>query len=134
MAMENRTIVDDFCFCCGKKNMKGLQLKYVYPEEGSAETECKIPDYFAGWQSLTHGGFLAMLLDETMAHACISAGQLLITAEMTVRYVNPVDVGESVKVKAQISETKSRIVETKGWIHKSDGQLVAKGKARFFKA
>ncbi len=132
--MGNRTISDDFCFCCGRKNTKGLKLKFTYPDEGFAETECKIPDYFTGWERLTHGGLLAMLLDETMAHACISTGQLLITAELTVRYLKPVDVGESVKVKAQIMEAKSRIVETEGWIHRSDGQLIARGKARFVKA
>ena len=134
MAMEKRTIVDDFCFCCGSKNNKGLKLKYIYPEEGSAETECEIPDYFTGWKSVTHGGLLSMLLDETMAHACISGGQPCFTVELTVRYIKPVDVGETVTVKAQVTGEKSRIVQTEGWIHTSDGELIAKGKARFFKA
>jgi uncharacterized protein (TIGR00369 family) len=134
MAMEKRTIVDDFCFCCGSKNSKGLKLKFIYPEEGSAETECEIPAYFTGWKSITHGGLLAMLLDETMAHACISGGQSSVTVELTVRFIKPVDVGESVTVRAQISGVKSRIVQTEGWIYKNDGELIAKGKARFFKA
>lgn len=134
MAMEKRTIVDDFCFCCGSKNSKGLKLKFIYPEEGSAETECEIPAYFTGWKNVTHGGLLAMLLDETMAHACISGGQPSFTVELTVRYIKPVDVGESVTIKAQITGLKSRFVQTEGWIYKSDGKLIAKGKARFFKA
>lgn len=132
--MEKKTIVDDFCFCCGRKNSKGLKLKYIYPEEGWAETECEIPVHFTGWKSVTHGGLLSMLLDETMAHACISGGQPSFTVELTVRYVKPVDVGESVTVKAKITGVKSRIVQTEGWIHTHDGELIAKGKARFFKA
>ncbi|GAH59556.1 unnamed protein product, partial [marine sediment metagenome] len=121
MAMEKRTIVDDFCFCCGSKNSKGLKLKFIYPEEGSAETECEIPAYFTGWKSITHSGLLAMLLDETMAHACISSGQSSVTIELTVRYIKPVEVGESVTVNAQITGVKSRIVQTEGWIYKNAG-------------
>ncbi|GAG79715.1 unnamed protein product, partial [marine sediment metagenome] len=122
------------CFCCGEKNEKGLQLIYSYPEKGSAETELKIPNYFTGWGSLTHGGFLAMLLDETMAHACVSAKILSVTAELNLRYLRPVEVGESIKVRGEIGEIKSRIVETQGWIYNSNGEVAVKGKARFLKS
>ena len=132
--MENMTVNDDLCFCCGVKNERGLKLKYAYPEKGKAETECKIPDYFTGWRSITHGGLLAMLLDETMAHACVSADLFLVTAEINVRYLKPVGVGELVKIKAKMTEIKSRTAETEGWIYNSKEEVIARGKARFIKA
>ncbi len=132
--MENKAVNDDRCFCCGKENDRGLKLIFSYPEEGTAETVCKIPAYFTGWRSMVHGGFLAMLLDETMAHACMSGKKLSVTAELTVRYLKPVKAGESVKVKGKIKEIKSRIVETRGWIYNGDRQVIAKGKALFLES
>ena len=132
--MENKAVNDDRCFCCGKENDRGLKLLFSYPEKGTAETMCEIPAYFTGWRSMVHGGFLAMLLDETMAHACMSGKKLSVTAELTVRYLKPVKAGESVKVKGKIKEIKSRIVETRGWIYNGDRQVIAKGKALFLES
>ena len=84
------------CFCCGSKNEKGLKLEFAYPEPGFAEAECIIPEYFSGWQNITHGGFLAMLMDEVMAHACLSMEKLAVTASMKVRYLKPVNIGTKI--------------------------------------
>ncbi|HUW42394.1 MAG TPA: hypothetical protein VMV90_15410, partial [Rectinemataceae bacterium] len=63
---------DSNCFCCGKDNEKGLHLVFSYPAEGEAEATLLVPEYFSGWKRITHGGFLSMLLDEAMAHACLA--------------------------------------------------------------
>lgn len=132
--MENRVIRDDHCFCCGKKNSHGLRLAFSYPRPGSAQTECTIPEHFSGWQKMTHGGLLAMLLDEAMAHACISREGAAVTVELTVRYVKPVEVGETIRITAEVREVKSRIMEVQGQIVTAAGELVARGSARFVKA
>ncbi len=88
--MGDEIVRDDHCFCCGKQNSRGLQLEFSYPEKGKAETEFVIPEYFTGWKKITHGGLLAMVLDETMAHSCISAAITGITVDIRVRYLKPV--------------------------------------------
>ena len=129
--MKLETIRDDYCYCCGEKNPQGLKLIFTYPEPGTAETSCKIPSHFTGWQNLTHGGLLAMLLDETMAHACISEAGMGVTAEITVRYRHPIQVGKTVRIAAEVKTRKSRILETEGWIRDGEGNIVADAKARF---
>jgi uncharacterized protein (TIGR00369 family) len=124
---------DDNCFCCGKQNSRGLQLEFRYPEKGKAETECIIPAYFTGWKRIAHGGFLAMLLDETMAHSCLSQAVTGVTVDIQVRYLKPVDVGERIRVRGHISRVKSRIVETEADIRDEAGEVVARGSARFLK-
>ena len=44
-----------------------------------------------------HGGLLAMVLDETMAHACVSKGLKGFTGEISVRFRQRVRVGTAVE-------------------------------------
>ncbi len=122
---------DQHCFCCGKDNDKGLKLKFEYPVEGTAETSLVVPDYFTGWENLTHGGLISMLLDETMAHSCISSKLIGVTAELTVRFKKPLPVGTEIFVKGTISELKGRIALTSGEIKDAADTVYATGKARF---
>ena len=131
--MAEQIVQDDNCFCCGKQNTRGLQLEYRYPEEGRAETECVIPDYFTGWKRITHGGLLAMLLDETMAHACISRAITGVTVDIQVRYLKPVEVGEHIRIAGRIAGMKARIIETEAEVCDKAGEVVARGSGRFLK-
>jgi uncharacterized protein (TIGR00369 family) len=131
--MTEQIIRDDNCFCCGKQNSRGLQLEFRYTEKGTAETECIIPAYFTGWRKMTHGGFLAMLLDETMAHACISRAVTGVTVDIQVRYLKPVEVGERIRVCGRVARVRSRIIDTEADVRDEAGEVVAKGSARFLK-
>jgi uncharacterized protein (TIGR00369 family) len=131
--MEEAIVQDEYCYCCGKKNSRGLKLTFAYPQKGRAETECTIPEYFTGWKKITHGGFLAMLLDETMAHACISDNISGVTVEMQVRYLKPVNVGEQIRVAGEVKQVRSRILEAEASIFNAGGEVVAQGSARFLK-
>jgi len=129
--LNNKLISDHHCFCCGKDNDKGLKLKFNYPEDGVAETSLTIPAYFTGWENLTHGGLISMLLDETMAHACISSKLIGVTAELTVRFKKPLPVDTEVFIKGKITDVKGRIALTSGEISDASGTVYATGKARF---
>ena len=75
-----------------------------------------------------------MLLDECMAHACISLHGNAITAELTVRFHTPVEVGEDVTIFATASTARSRIIDTQGAVSDSSGKKIASAKARFIAA
>jgi uncharacterized protein (TIGR00369 family) len=124
---------DNRCFVCGQDNPHGLRLLFAYPEPGRAETDLVIPERFSGWERLTHGGLLATLLDEAMAHACISGAGNAVTVELTVRFLKPVEVGQSVRVSGRVREVKGRVVETEGEILDQQGQAAARGRARFLR-
>ena len=130
--MGNNNIQNDkHCFCCGEDNDRGLKLKFRYPVEGTAETSLTVPQYFTGWEDLTHGGLISMLLDETMAHACISSKLIGVTAELTVRFKKPLPVNTEIFVKGTMTESKGRIALTSGTIKDAAGTVYATGKARF---
>jgi len=122
---------DNRCFVCGQDNPHGLRLTFAYPEPGRAETGLVIPERFSGWERLTHGGLLATLLDEAMAHACLNREGNAVTAEITVRFLKPVEVGQSVRISGRVQTVKGRVVHTEGEILDPQGQVVARGQARF---
>jgi uncharacterized protein (TIGR00369 family) len=124
---------DDHCFCCGKQNSRGLKLRFDYPQKGRAETRCVIPEYFTGWKRITHGGFLAMVLDETMAHSCLSEALTGVTVDIQVRYLKPVEVGEPICVSGRVTEVKSRLIHTEADIRNEAGEVVARATGRFMK-
>jgi uncharacterized protein (TIGR00369 family) len=124
---------DNRCFVCGQDNPHGLRLAFAYPEAGRAETELVIPERFSGWARLTHGGLLATLLDEVMAHACLSREGNAVTVELSVRFLKPVEVGRSVRVSGRVRAVKGRVVETEGEIMDPQGEAAARGEARFLK-
>jgi uncharacterized protein (TIGR00369 family) len=125
---------DNSCFCCGAENERGLHLAITYPVKGEAETELVVPDWFSGWRNMTHGGLLSTILDEIMAHACIGIGgasESAVTAEMTVRFLKPVQTGSRVRAIGKVSEMKGRIVRTEGRLLDTDGNTAAEATARF---
>jgi uncharacterized protein (TIGR00369 family) len=122
---------DTLCFCCGADNERGLHLAVTYPAPGQAESSLVIPAWFTGWRNMTHGGLLATLLDEIMAHACVGIARRAVTAEITVRYQKPVETGTVLRAVGRVDETRGRILRTKGWLYDADGAVVAEGSARF---
>ena len=130
--MSQQSIRDDeHCFCCGANNEKGLHLNYSYPEPGAAETSLVIPAYFSGWEEITHGGLISMLLDETMAHACKSRGLKGVTGELTVRFKTPLPVGTKVNVHGSAAEPRGRLTKTEAVVSDEAGTVYATGSAKF---
>ena len=122
---------DHLCFCCGSDNERGLKLAITYPEKGTAETSVQLPSWFTGWRNMTHGGLLATLLDEIMAHACVAIAKRAVTAEITVRFKKPVDTGARIRALGKVEETRGRLLLTRGWLYDGEGAVIAEGSARF---
>jgi uncharacterized protein (TIGR00369 family) len=122
---------DKLCFCCGADNERGLHLAITYPEKGSAETSLEVPRWFSGWKNMTHGGMLATVLDEIMAHACVGVAQMAVTAEISVRFLKAVETGSSIRAVGRVEEARGRVLLTKGWIFDTEGAVAAEATARF---
>jgi uncharacterized protein (TIGR00369 family) len=124
---------DRHCFCCGPDNEHGLHLAIAYPVKGTAEAALLVDARFAGWKGITHGGLLATVLDELMAHACISTGAMAVTAEMTTRFHKAVPVGSRVRITGAVTAERGRVITTEGKLFDGEGTLAAEATARFIK-
>ncbi len=124
---------DRLCFCCGPDNPHGLHLAIAYPAKGTAEASLVVDPRYAGWKGLAHGGLLSTVLDELMAHACISFGAKTVTAEMTTRFHKAVPVGTQVRVTGAVTGERGRVMTTAGKLYDAEGALAAEATARFVK-
>jgi uncharacterized protein (TIGR00369 family) len=123
--MKKLELVDDhYCFACGMENPDGLRLEWkVERLTTSAEF---IPDRkYQGWKGILHGGIIATLLDEAMTRlAWVVCGGAL-TAEMTIRFVSPAQIGELLLIRGEIISQSRKIVEMKASVHMASGGLIA---------
>ena len=100
------------CFVCGQENSGGLQARFQLDHAaGRAECRLVIPAAFQGWQDVVHGGIISALLDEVAIQACRGAGEELLTAELQVRFRQPVPVGVEVTVRGTLTARRGRIFE-----------------------
>jgi len=100
---------DNFCFACGKLNPRGLKLDIEVDPEG-ARFEYTIPPELQGWQGMTHGGILSTMLDEVMVWAAAGREIETVTAEMTIRFRNPLPTNHKVKVEGRVTQTRRRVI------------------------
>lgn len=122
--MTKLNLVDDhYCFACGMENPDGLRIKWV--TSGNTATAQFTPDRkYQGWKGIMHGGIIATLLDEAMTRlAWIACGGAL-TAEMTIRFVAPAEIGKLLDIQGEITNERRKIVEMKASIY-SAGKLIA---------
>jgi uncharacterized protein (TIGR00369 family) len=130
--MKNKLQDDNYCFVCGEKNSSGLHLKFSLME-GKVSTEFVPEKTHQGYKDIVHGGIISTLIDETMVKTALLQGMTAITAEITVRFKNPLMVGEKATVEATITKMNKRIIETSAVVKKTDNTLVAEGHAKLLR-
>lgn len=86
---------------------------------------------FGGWSDIMHGGIVATLLDEAMAHAAIAAGERAVTARIEVRFRKAVPTDVPLVVEGKVQSRRGRVLEMESTLRGEDGTLFAEGKARF---
>lgn len=100
---------DHYCYACGAENPQGLRIDWKV--EGAVTTATFTPQRIhQGWKGIVHGGILATLLDEAMTRLAWVARGGALTAEMKVRYLQPVKVGDPIQIRGEITGENRKIV------------------------
>jgi uncharacterized protein (TIGR00369 family) len=123
---------DHYCFACGEHNPSGLHLKFSCHNE-KVVSEFTPEKVHQGYKDIVHGGIISTLLDEAMVKVAISQGMPAVTAEITVRFRNPLMVGEKTKVEATVVKMNRKIIETTAVITKTDNTLIAEAHAKLLR-
>ena len=124
------TIDDDLCFVCGKDNSIGLRLLFR-TENGKSVSEFLLQKHFQGYKNIIHGGIVTAILDEAMIHAAMAEGLNPVTAEITVRFKQPLYANRDSVVEAELTRNEPRIVEAYSRIiDKMSGILIAEATAK----
>ena len=134
---ESLPVDDHFCFVCGSRNPDGLQIRFEYPEPGRCRAEFTPPRKFQGWQDILHGGIIATLLDEALAHAYGGAarggGEVAVTAELTVKFKKPVRIGVPAFIEGRVTSEIGRLIEGEAVLRDAAGTELASGTGKLIK-
>jgi acyl-coenzyme A thioesterase PaaI-like protein len=107
------------CFGCGAQNATGLQL--VFHRDGDEIWAEYTPDErFQGFPGVLHGGVLATMLDETLSRAAVFAGQWMMTARLEIRYRRAAPLGRPLRVSAQPTRIRAKMVSARGAVVLAD--------------
>jgi uncharacterized protein (TIGR00369 family) len=121
------------CFGCGGANEDGMKLTFVQDNEKRRIVgRFILGERYQGGGGIGHGGIIATLLDEAMGKVCRFREVRAVTAELSVQYLRPVSVQEEIVVEGwEEGEPKGRNLFHVGEIRNLDGDILARGKARF---
>jgi uncharacterized protein (TIGR00369 family) len=97
------------CVICRSSSKGGLGLEFEVSKNGSVEATFGCDRPFEGYANILHGGVISCLLDAAMTNCMFAHGCLALTAEMRVRFRNPVVIGELATVRAWIDRSKSHL-------------------------
>ncbi len=79
-----------------------MKLHFVDEAEDSVVAEFRCPDSLEGYPGWLHGGIISLALDSAMANCMFARGFRAVTAELSVRFRNPVATGRTARVSARI--------------------------------
>jgi acyl-coenzyme A thioesterase PaaI-like protein len=119
---------------CGKHNPNGLQLTFeLDATTGLTHSEFVPQTSHQGYDGMVHGGILASLMDEVMAHSLWQRGIPAVTAKMQLRYRDPVPVGERLIIYGRLLQERGKTAQTEGWLTAADGTRLVEATGTFFK-
>jgi acyl-CoA thioesterase FadM len=91
------------CFACSEPAEGGLGLHFRVGNDGIVGAHWTCPVGGESYPGIVHGGLVATLLDAAMIHALFALGVVARTAELKIRYRNPVCIGSPVAVTAMLT-------------------------------
>ncbi len=111
------------CFVCGAHNPHGLHLRFR--REGYEVHADFLPEsQHAGFRGIVHAGILSTVLDEAMFWAAASTKKkFCLAAELNVRFITKVSVGQRMLCVARLKTDRGRLWESEAELRDEQGNV-----------
>lgn len=130
------------CMVCGSRenNPDALELLFSQHPDGSVSAPFVVGPKHQGYSGLLHGGMTSTLLDAAMTHCLFMQGIKALTAELTVRFMAPIGLGQTLTVCAKLLGQRRSIYQLEAWLmsglhiagqQMAAEQLLARASAKF---
>lgn len=120
------------CFACGPDNPEGLHLQFDYDaEKYSVQCRLVIDPKHQGATGYSHGGILALLLDEAMAKVNGKGGIKAVTLRLTVSFRKMAPVSQELLLTGRRIRKKGRKLYLRSQIADRSGNLLAEARGLF---
>lgn len=118
------------CFACGMGNHRGLHLHFECDATGVASAEWQPTTAFQSYADRVHGGVIATLLDSSMVNALFATGVIGVTAELTIRYLQSVNVIDLIRVSGRVESERHGVHLCRAELYQG-GTLAVRACAKF---
>jgi uncharacterized protein (TIGR00369 family) len=119
------------CFACGLENPIGLKMAFYEDDEGHVMAKFTTHDEHQGYPGIVHGGIVTALLDETLGRVAIASGRWMVTGRLSIRFRQPIPVGETLTVVGEVIAWKKRVLEARGELRLANGKIGAEATGTF---
>jgi len=120
------------CFGCGAGNRSGLHLKFAFDEaSGGFVCNFRLGKRFTGPPGHCHGGIIALILDEAMGKVNSLRKVVALTSEITVNYLKPVPLNQSLRVQSREIRVEGRRHFNQAEILNQEGIVLARSHGTF---
>lgn len=127
------------CLVCGTENPFGLRARFYELEAKDGVPELlgvfTVRDEHQSYPGRLHGGISSAILDETIGRAItiIHPGTWGVTADLSLRYRQPLPADGEVRAVARITRDTRRLFEGSGEILLADGSVAVEATGRYLK-
>jgi len=119
------------CFVCGPDNPLGLRLAFRMDGD-VCRAEFTPGPFHCGYANLVHGGIVFSALDDVMANWLFLRGIRGHTARCEIRYREPVELGDALRLEGRLVRRKARLAILTGLaVRASDNTRVAETEGTF---
>jgi acyl-coenzyme A thioesterase PaaI-like protein len=118
------------CIVCGCENDHGMHIQFRRELDGSVTSEFLSDAMYQGYPEVLHGGIVATVLDGAMTNCLFAHDVVAVTAELNIRYLQPVHTREMVSVRAWIVKSSPHLQLLAAELRQG-GQVHATGNAKF---
>jgi acyl-coenzyme A thioesterase PaaI-like protein len=114
------------CFVCGAHNSHGLHLRFRRDGD-EVRADFTPAAHHAGFRDIVHGGIIATALDEAMFWAAASTTRrFCLAAELNVRFLQKVSIGEKYLIVAKFDADRGRIWQSSAELRDAAGKMCAR--------
>ncbi len=118
------------CLLCSAGGPLGLKVDFKVQDDGSVYGCFTCREIFQSYPGILHGGVISALLDAAMTNCLFSLGVAAVTAELVVRYLNPVRIECEAEVTATLDRSAGPLYIVSAELTQG-GEVLARGTAKF---
>lgn len=118
------------CWVCDAHNPLGLAVDFRPDGNDAVVGIFDCAERYRSYSGTLHGGVVASLLDGAMTTSLMTCGVVAMTADLSVRYRQPVRIGIPAEIRARRTEQKKQIQIVSAEL-RQNGVVCATATARF---
>lgn len=121
------------CFVCGRENPVSLRMTFYLQADGEVTSEIVVPEAYAGYPGMVHGGNIVAMMDEAAGRAATAddPNRFAVTSQLTVKYRKPVPTNQLLKISGRLIKKRGKVAQAHGEIRNQGGEVLAEADALF---